>query len=158
MLLIWHWTYCCFVYLVSFVYLFLLVILQCLSILNYFRSIERTLTINDVGLTCSESSQFYQQTWYVSIIPNIPTVVSDWQICCVNTISANGGWCPSRCHKLMVRRRASLFACLSQHFRNDDTSTFKFSFALRVCSDSSTSSLCIPQPITLQQPWQILIW
>lgn len=39
--------------------------LQCLSILNYFRSIERTLTIIDVGLSCSDSSQFYQQTRYV---------------------------------------------------------------------------------------------
>ena len=33
--------------------------LQCLSMFNYFRSVERTLTINDAGLT-QDDSEFKQ--------------------------------------------------------------------------------------------------
>lgn len=38
-------------------YWFLISFFQCLSVLNYFRSLERTLTINDGGLSLEGKNQ-----------------------------------------------------------------------------------------------------
>ena len=39
----------------------MLVYFQCLSMMNYFRSVERTLTITDAGLTQDEAD--FRQAW-----------------------------------------------------------------------------------------------
>jgi len=50
------------------VYVLIAVYLQCVGILNYFRSVERTLTISDAGLTCQDASQHYQQTRFTAVL------------------------------------------------------------------------------------------
>ena len=51
----------------SWAHFSMFVCLQCLGILNYFRSVERTLTISDAGLTCQDASQHYQQTRFTKL-------------------------------------------------------------------------------------------